>query len=40
MRNLYAHHYEEMKIRDIWNTAVNDIPLLQAFCEKYLEEKA
>jgi uncharacterized protein with HEPN domain len=39
MRNLYAHHYEDMKIKDIWNTAINDIPRLQAFCEEYLKDK-
>jgi uncharacterized protein with HEPN domain len=38
MRNLYAHHYDDMKISDIWNTAVNDIPILETFCETYLKE--
>jgi uncharacterized protein with HEPN domain len=38
MRNLYAHHYDDMKIEDIWDTAVNDIPILQTFCENYLQE--
>jgi uncharacterized protein with HEPN domain len=37
MRNMYAHEYKKMKISDIWDTAVNDIPILQAFCEKILK---
>jgi uncharacterized protein with HEPN domain len=40
MRNLFAHEYDDMLPRKIWDTAVDDIPVLQAFCEKYLEEKA
>jgi uncharacterized protein with HEPN domain len=38
MRNLYAHDYKKMKTLDIWNTAVNDIPILETFCETYLKE--
>ncbi|MDR0903827.1 MAG: DUF86 domain-containing protein [Ruminococcus sp.] len=37
MRNLYAHHYDDMDISDIWDTAINDIPILQKFCEETLK---
>jgi uncharacterized protein with HEPN domain len=36
MRNMYAHEYERMYPQDIFETAVNDIPVLKNFCEKYL----
>jgi uncharacterized protein with HEPN domain len=38
MRNMYAHEYERMRPKDIWETAVNDIPILKNFCENYLKE--
>jgi uncharacterized protein with HEPN domain len=37
MRNLYAHHYSDMNKADIWSTAINDIPILQSFCEETLK---
>lgn len=38
MRNWLAHAYAEMDESVIWETAINDIPLLLQFCEKMLEE--
>jgi uncharacterized protein with HEPN domain len=38
MRNLYAHEYDKMESKDIWNTAVNDIPKLTAFCDEYIND--
>jgi uncharacterized protein with HEPN domain len=38
MRNMYAHEYERMFPKDIWDTAINDTPILKAFCEEYLKE--
>ncbi|MDR0987258.1 MAG: DUF86 domain-containing protein [Ruminococcus sp.] len=38
MRNLFAHAYDGMDSKVIWDTAVNDIPILKSFCETYLKE--
>ncbi len=38
MRNLVAHNYGSMSRAVIWETAVNDIPVLKDFCKKQLEE--
>lgn len=38
MRNLVAHSYGSMDREIIWETAVNDIPVLLAFCEEQLAE--
>jgi uncharacterized protein with HEPN domain len=38
MRNLFAHEYDDMLPKKIWVTAINDIPILQQFCENYLKE--
>ncbi|MDR0987256.1 MAG: DUF86 domain-containing protein [Ruminococcus sp.] len=38
MRNMYAHEYKKMKTSDIWKTAVEEIPVIQEFCETYLKE--
>ena len=35
-RDLYAHHYGSTDPEMIWNTAVDDIPPLKKFCERYL----
>lgn len=34
MRNLFAHNYGAIDIDLVWETAVNDIPMLLAFCEQ------
>lgn len=36
MRNLVAHSYGSMSREVIWETAVNDIPVLKEFCEEQL----
>ena len=36
MRNMFAHDYGSMDIERIWETAVEDIPVLIDFCEKAL----
>lgn len=38
MRNLVAHSYGSMKLEIIWETAINDIPVLKQFCEEQLAE--
>jgi uncharacterized protein with HEPN domain len=37
MRNMFAHTYEKMSLDKIFETAVNDIPILKSFCEEYLK---
>ena len=32
MRNMFAHGYGSMDIEVIWETAINDIPVLLEFC--------
>lgn len=39
MRNLVAHSYGSMSRDIIWETAVNDIPALKAFCDEQLSEQ-
>ena len=36
MRERFAHHYGEMDLKMIFNTAVNDIPVLKDLLEKEL----
>lgn len=36
MRNMFAHDYGSMDIERIWETAVEDIPLLTQYCQKSL----
>jgi uncharacterized protein with HEPN domain len=38
MRNMFAHAYDDMEGKIIWDTAIIDIPELKKFCEKYLRE--
>lgn len=38
MRNIFAHNYLAMSKKTIWEVAVNDIPVLKGFCEKFLDE--
>lgn len=35
-RDVYAHHYGSIDIEMLWVTAINDIPVLHTFCEKYM----
>lgn len=37
MRNLFAHNYGAMDIERVWETALSDIPLLHAFCDKSIQ---
>lgn len=34
MRDRFAHHYREMDLKIIYNTAVEDIPVLYEFIKK------
>jgi len=36
MRNRFAHNYMGMDAKMIWDTAVHEVPLLQAFCAEQL----
>lgn len=36
MRNMVAHGYGKMNRSIIWETAVNDIPVLQQFCDEQI----
>ena len=38
MRNLVAHDYANVSQDIIWETAINDIPVLKVFCEEQLAE--
>lgn len=38
LRNRIAHGYDDMNQEIIYDTAVNDIPKLKEFCEKFLKE--
>lgn len=38
MRNFFAHVYEEMDCKKIWDTVINNIPELAEFCKKILAE--
>ena len=37
MRNVLVHNYEGVNVERIWETAVNDIPVLRQSVEKYLD---
>ncbi len=39
MRNMFAHDYGSMDIERIWETAIEDIPVLTQYCEKCLSEE-
>lgn len=39
MRNLLAHAYAEMDEHVLWETVVNDIPMLSEFCKKQLGQE-
>lgn len=36
MRNVLVHDYEGVNVERIWDTAINDIPVLRQSIEKYL----
>ena len=38
MRNAFAHDYAAMDIKRTWKTLTDDIPALQAACQKYLDK--
>jgi len=37
MRNIIVHDYGEVRLSVVWNVAVEDIPVLKAFCEDRLK---
>ena len=39
MRNIVAHHYGKIEFAIVWDTAINDIPVLKTFCEKYITDE-
>ena len=38
MRNMFAHDYGSMDIDRIWETAIDDIPELEASCSDFLKQ--
>lgn len=40
MRNMFAHGYGSMDIEVIWETAINDIPVLLNFCSMIILKDA
>ena len=40
MRNLLAHAYGEVDEEIVWETAINDIPMVKAFCDEMLSTEA
>ena len=36
MRNMFAHNYGSMDIERIWETAIDDIPVLKEYCLAHL----
>lgn len=39
MRNLHAHDYENVDMEIVWNTLIEDIPMLKQSLEKLLGQK-
>jgi uncharacterized protein with HEPN domain len=37
MRNILVHDYEGVNIGRVWDTVIEDIPVLRAAAEKYLK---
>jgi uncharacterized protein with HEPN domain len=37
MRKIVVHDYDGVNIGRVWDTAIEDIPVLQAAAEKYLK---
>ncbi len=38
MRNLLAHDYGSANIEIVWQTIINDLPVLQGFCEPFAKQ--
>ena len=36
IRNIVAHHYGAIDVDRIWDSAINDVPALDGFCERQL----
>ncbi len=39
MRNIIAHDYGMIRLNVVWNTAMEDVPVLKSFCEAHLENQ-
>jgi uncharacterized protein with HEPN domain len=39
MRNLAAHEYEKFEPQYLWDTMINDIPALRAYCQHIVEQQ-
>ncbi len=39
MRNLFAHAYDSMDLDKIWETAIDDIPVLKEYCITILQNQ-
>ena len=39
MRNLFAHDYGHMDKAGIWETACNDVPVIEEFCRKQTSQE-
>ena len=39
MRNIIAHDYGMIRLNVVWNTAMEDVPVLRSFCEAHLKDK-
>lgn len=39
-RDTYAHHYGAADFEMVWDTAIEDIPTVAAFCLAYLDKEA
>ena len=37
MRNILVHDYDGVNIGRVWDTAIEDIPVLRTAAEKYLQ---
>ena len=38
MRDLFAHQYASMNVKEIWQTATEDIPELKKYCEMLIKK--
>ena len=36
-RNLYVHDYGNVDLELVWNTIIDDIPVLKNFCEEFVK---
>jgi uncharacterized protein with HEPN domain len=37
MRNIIVQHYNNIDLTTVWNTAKNEIPVLEAFCRDMIK---